>query len=117
MVLSHLCSLFRSFRQLERVVFNINETEQEHVGFELTARLPVGVADVNVVGPMCVVAHEGALFTGVLVGLLHIVCVPVCPVDPVLKQGYSKDMRERAGDGAVSVLPVHVCKAVCRVDV
>lgn len=65
----------------------------------------------NVIGPMCVVAHDRALFASVLVGLLHCVCVPVRPVNPVLEQGNSKDMGECASNGPVSVLAVHVCKA------
>ena len=73
-----------------------------------TSRLPVGVVDMNVVGTMRVVPHDRSLLARVLVGLLHRVCVPVCPVDPVLKQGNSEDMRKRTGNGPVSVLAVHV---------
>lgn len=76
-----------------------------------TSRLPVWVVDMNVIGPMCVVPHDCPLLAGVLVGLLHSVCVPVCPEDPILKQGNSKDVRKSAGNGPVSVLTVHVCKA------
>lgn len=76
-----------------------------------TARLPVGVVDVNVIGPMCVVAHDCALFTSELVRLLHCVCVPVCPVNPVLEQGNSKHVRKRSSDRPVPVLAVHVGKA------
>ncbi len=76
-----------------------------------TARLPVGVVYVNVIRTMCVVAHDCTLFASVLVGLLHCVCVPVRPVDPVLKQGNSKNMGKRTSNGPVSVLAVHVCKA------
>lgn len=65
----------------------------------------------NVIGPVCVIAHDCALFASVLVGLLHCVCVPVRPVDPVLKQGHSKDMGECTSDGPVTVLTIHVCKA------
>lgn len=65
----------------------------------------------NVIGPMCVVPHDSALLASVLVGLFHSVCVPVRPVDPVLKQGSSKDMRETTRNGPVSVLAVHVCEA------
>ena len=76
-----------------------------------TSRLPVGVVDMNVIGSMCVVPHDCALLAGVLVGLLHRVCVPVSPVDPVLKQGNGKDMRKSTAKGPVSVLAVHICKA------
>lgn len=44
-------------------------------------------------------------------GLLHCVCVPVRPVDPVLKQGDGKDVREGPCYGPVSVLAIHVCEA------
>lgn len=76
-----------------------------------TARLPVRVADVNVIGPVCVVAHDCALLASVLVGLLNCVHVPVCPVDQVLEQGQSKDMGKCASEGPMSVLSVHVCEA------
>lgn len=60
---------------------------------------------------MCVVAHDCALLASVLVSLLYCMCVPVRPVDPVLEQGNGKDVGKRTGDGPVSVLAVHVCKA------
>lgn len=69
------------------------------------------MVDMNVIGPVRVVAHDCALFASVLMGLLHSVCVPVRPVDPVLKQGSSKDMRKCTSNGPVTVLAVHVCKA------
>lgn len=78
---------------------------------ERTARLPVRMNDMNVVRPVGVVAHDCPLLAGELVGLLHRVCVPVRPVDPVLKQGNSKDVGEGTSDGPVSVLSIHVCKA------
>lgn len=59
---------------------------------------------------MRVVAHDCALLSCVLVSLLHCVCVPVRPVDPVLKQGSSKDMRKCTSNGPVAVLAVHVGK-------
>lgn len=74
-------------------------------------RLPVGVVDVNVIGPVCVVAHDCSLFASVLVSFLHCVSVPVCPVNKVLKQGNSKDMGKCTNNGPVAVLAVHVCKA------
>lgn len=76
-----------------------------------TARLPVWVVDMNVIGSVCVIAHDCSLLASVLMGLLDRVCVPVCPVDPVLKQGYSKDMGEGPRNGSVPVLAIHVCKA------
>lgn len=76
-----------------------------------TTRLPIRVVDVNVIGPVRVIAHDCALFASVLVGPLHCVCVPVRPVDPVLEHGSGKDMGKCSSDGPVSVLAVHVCKA------
>jgi len=77
-----------------------------------TARLPVGVVHVDVVGPVSVVAHDGAPVAGVLVSLLHGVRVPVGPVDPVLEQRDRKNVGQRARYGPVPVLAVHVGEAV-----
>lgn len=43
------------------------------------------MVDVNVIGPMGVVAHNCTLLASVLMSFFHSVRVPVCPVDPVLK--------------------------------
>jgi len=76
-----------------------------------TSRLSVGVVHMNVMGPMCVVAHDCALLASVLMGFLHVVCVPVCPEDPVFKQRNGKYMGKCTGNSPVPVLAVHVCKA------
>lgn len=69
------------------------------------------MADVNVIGAMRVVAHNCTPLAGVLMGFFHSVCVPVRPVDPVLKQRNSKYVGKRTSNGPVPILPVHVCKA------
>lgn len=69
------------------------------------------MVDMNVKGSVCVVAHVGALLSSVLVGFFHSVCVPVCPVDPVFKQGHRKNVGKCTSNGPVPVLAIHVCKA------
>lgn len=77
-----------------------------------TAWLSVGVVHMNIIRPVCVVAHDDSISTSVLVGPLHCVSVPVCPEHSVLKQGHSEGVRKRARYGPMSVLSVHVSVTV-----
>lgn len=65
----------------------------------------------DVIGPVCVISHDCALVASVLVSLFHCVCVPISPVNPILKKGNSKHVGKCTGHGPVSVLPIHICKA------
>lgn len=74
-------------------------------------RLSIWMIDADVIWPVCIISHDCTHFASILVCLFHCVCVPISPVDPVLKQGNSKHMGKCTTYSPVAVLPIHICKA------
>ncbi len=76
--------------------------------YSLTAWLSVRVVYVDVIRAMRVVSHYNTVRTGVFVGFLYGVGVPVGPVQQILKQGQSESMGHGACYSPMSVLSIHI---------
>lgn len=68
----------------------------------------------DVIRPMCVVAHYNTVSASVLVGSLYGVGIPVSPVHQILKQGQCVSMGQGACYSSMSVLTIHISITVAK---